>query len=132
MVWANEPDSEASVARSTFTPARSISASTRRERPLQRLIDRGHGFGGEPRLQHQPEPEPDIGLLARIFGGARRCPRDRSSTALRARAHDLLLGEAGIAEQPAGELARQMLGAAGVERVGHQAGIVDASSSAMP
>ncbi len=28
MVWANEPDSEASVARSTLTPARSISAST--------------------------------------------------------------------------------------------------------
>ena len=38
----------------------------------------------------------------------------------------LFLGEAGIAEQAAGKLARQMLGAAGVERVGHQARIVDA------
>ena len=41
-------------------------------------------------------------------------------------AHHLLLGEAGIADQTPGKLAGQMLGAAGVERIGHQAGIVDA------
>ncbi len=42
-----------------------------------------------------------------------------------ARADHVFLGEAGIAEQIAGELPRQMLGAAGVERIGDEAGIVD-------
>ena len=36
------------------------------------------------------------------------------------------MGEAGIGEQRAGKLLRQMLGAAGVERIGHQARIVEA------
>ena len=43
----------------------------RRQRPLQRLIDGGDGFGREPGFEDHPEPEADIGFLARIFGGAR-------------------------------------------------------------
>ncbi len=124
MVWAKDSDKLASVAFSTFTPRRSICGENGRKRPLQRLIDRGDGFGREPRFQDHPEPQADIGLLAGIFGGARHLDaveRDRVA----ARAHDLLLGEAGIREETAGEFGGQMLGASGVERIGHQAGIVD-------
>ena len=41
-------------------------------------------------------------------------------------AHHLLRGQAGVAEERAGKLLGQVLGAAGVERVGHEAGIVEA------
>ena len=126
MVWAKEPERLASVARSTLMPVRSISAKHRRERPLQRLVDGGRrarrssrGFSTSQSLQA------DIGLLAGIFGGARDRARGRSVDRGAAGAHDLLLGEAGIGEQRAGKLLGQMLGAAGVERIGHEAGIVD-------
>ena len=95
-----------------------------RKRPLQRLIDRGDGFGGEAGFQDHPQPQADIGLLAGIFGGARHLDTvERHRVA--AGAHDLFLGEAGIREEAAGEFGGQVLGASGVERIGHEAGIVD-------
>ena len=97
----------------------------RRDRPLQGLVDGVDVLGDQPWLEHEPEPQADIGLLAGKFGGA----RDRHAVegdGGAAGAHDLLVGEAGIGEQRAGKLLWQMLGAAGVERIGHQARIVEA------
>ena len=70
MVWAKESERLESVARSTLTPCALHVGKHGRERPLERLVDRGDGFGREPRLEHHPEPQADVGLLAGIFGGA--------------------------------------------------------------
>ena len=97
----------------------------RRDRPLQGLVDGVDVFCDQPWLEHEPEPQADIGLLAGKFGGA----RDRhavESDGGAAGAHDLLVGEAGVGEQRAGKLLWQMPGAARVERIGHEAGIVEA------
>ena len=123
--WANEPERLASGARSTFTPVRSISASTGaigRSSVSYTVVTCSAASRGFSTSQSR---KPDIGLLARIFGGARdghEVERHRGAAA----SQDLLLGEAGMAEQAARELLGQMLGAAGVERVGHEAGVVDA------
>ena len=82
-------------------------------------------LGDQPRLQHEPKPEANVRLLAGEFGGA------GDGHALEghggaAGAHDLLLREAGVGQERAGKLLGQMLGAAGVERIGHEAGIVEA------
>ena len=71
MVCANEPR-QARERRPLDLDAGALHLGKHgRQRPLQRLIDRGDGFGRKPRLEHEPEPEADIGLLAGIFGGAR-------------------------------------------------------------
>ena len=82
-------------------------------------------FGRKARPEDHPEPKPDIGLFARIFGRAgNRDPVERDGVA--ARAEHLLLGEAGIAEEAARELGGKMLGATRVERIGHETRIVGA------
>ncbi len=40
----------------------------RQQRPLQRLVDRRQALGGEARLQAQPEPERDVGVLGGVLG----------------------------------------------------------------
>jgi len=57
------------VARSTLTSVALHLGEHRRQRALKRLVDRGDGLGGKAGFQDQPEPQADIGLLARIFGG---------------------------------------------------------------
>ena len=125
MVWAKDSERDARVRLLDLDAAPLHLGEHGRERPLQRLVDRGDGFGREPGFQDHPEPQADIGLLAGIFGGARHLDavkRDRVAP----RPHDLLLGQAGIREETPRKLGGQMLRAAGIERIGDQAGIVDA------
>ena len=39
------------------------------QRALQRFINRGHVFRDQTRLQAVPQPQGDVGILGRIFGG---------------------------------------------------------------
>ena len=95
----------------------------RDQRPLQRLVDRGHPFRDEPRLQHSPQPQDRIGALGRIFGGL--VDRDLIERKLvLATAGEAAVVDHGVAEPAFREPFDPVSVAAGVERVRHQLSIV--------
>ena len=69
----------------------------RDQRPLQRLIDRCHALGDQPRFQHAPQPQDHVGVLGRI--GGRLVDRDLIETELAlAAAGQFAMADGGMAE----------------------------------
>ena len=98
----------------------------RHQRPLQPLVDRAQAFGGEPRLQHAPEPERHVGILGGVFGHlVDRAGGDRLQRL--AGAAELLVADRLVAEKPLGQFVHAVAleRRRGVERVGNQHGVVE-------
>ena len=75
------------------------------QRPLQRLVDRGHALGDQARLQHAPQPQDHVGVFGRI--GGRPVDRDLIEAELvLAAAGQFAMGHDGVAE-PASRPARR-------------------------
>ena len=69
----------------------------RHQRPLQRLVDRRDVLGGEPRLEHLPQPQRHVGALGGVFGGL--VDRDAVERDARfSRAGDLVEVDLGVVE----------------------------------
>ena len=94
------------------------------QRPLQGLVDRRAALGGEPRLQHLPEPERHVGVLGRIGGGAVDLDPVEGDPGA-ARAGDLVEADRRVAEMAAESSSMPCEPLAGVEHVGDQHRVVE-------
>ena len=68
MRWANVEVSRDRIAAVDLDAGALHVGQHAHQRPLQRLVDGGHALGREPRLQHHPQPQRDVGVLAGVFG----------------------------------------------------------------
>ena len=94
-----------------------------KERPLQRLIHREHMLGREPRLEHLPEPQHDVGLLGGVFGRLVDADGIESDLGL-ARFDQRVDLDRRMLEDVFGERRQRVVLPAGIERVRHQHGVV--------
>ena len=95
----------------------------RNERPLQRFVDCGHALGGQPRLEHLPQPQRDVGILGGVFGrlgDIDAVERDLGFSS----AGDLIVIDGRVIEIALGERLETVIGTPGIEHVGHQHGVV--------
>ena len=94
-----------------------------RERPLQRLVDRVDPLGRQPRLEHVPEPQDQVGALGGIFGRL----VDHHTVEGDARfagADQRRVIDGGMIEVAGRKLFEIMAGAAGIQHVGDQQRVV--------
>ena len=125
---ANVPDSRERMARVDLDAGALHVGDDGNQRPLQRLVDRRHALGGEPRLQHHPQPQRHVGVLGGVLGRlVDRHLRERLLGLLGARRvrDHLVERDAGVAEVALGEIVHAVAAAAAVERVGEQHGVVE-------
>jgi hypothetical protein len=94
------------------------------ERPLERLVNVAHALGDETRLEHVPQPQRDVGILGGVFGGLLDWHAIEGKLGF-SRAGDLVVVDGGVIEVTPRERVEPVVGAAGIEHVGHQHGVVE-------
>ena len=93
------------------------------QRTLQRLVDVRHALGGEPGLQNVPEPQRDVGVFGGIFGGLADFDTVESHPGLSGLG-DFVVVDHRVIEIAPRQRAEPMIGAAGIDHVGHQQRVV--------
>ncbi len=93
------------------------------ERPLQRLIDIRHMLGGKPRLEHAPQPQGRVGVLGGVFGRLGDVDAIERQLAL-ADFGDFVEIDGLVIEVAPRQRVKAMVGAPGIEDIGHQHGVV--------
>ena len=91
----------------------------RDERPLDRLVERGHPLANQPRLQHRVEAQRGVGALGGKVARSLARHLGESDQAL-AGADQLFERLQLVLERAANQALDRMLGLAAVEHVGHQ------------
>ena len=94
------------------------------ERALDGLVDRGHPFPGQPRLEMPPQGKGDVRVLGRIVAGLLQRHQVEGDLRL-ARARDRLVGNRLALQQELGDGVHLVLVAAAFEHIGEQHGVVD-------
>ena len=101
----------------------------RQQRPLQRLIDGGHAFGGEARLQRQPQPQRHVGVFGCVFRGlVDRYAGERAIGFFLGRRRefdDLAERHRRMREMALRQRIHAVIALAAIERVGQQHRVVD-------